>query len=68
MRVCQIGKRDCSFDTSVRPFTCVFVHPHGISRLALDGLHKIWYLNMFLESVERIQVSLKPDKQKKYLK
>jgi len=50
--------RDYSFDTSVRPSVCVFVRPHGISRLAMDGFNEIWYFSMFLKSVEKIQVSL----------
>ena len=66
-RVRKIAKRDYSFDSSVRPSACVFVRPHGISWLALDRFREIWYFSMFLKSVEKIQVSLKSDKQKKYL-
>ena len=66
-RVRKSAKRACSFVASVRPFACVFVRAHGISRLALDGFRKIWYLCMFLKSVEKVRVLLKSDKQKKYL-
>jgi hypothetical protein len=66
-RVRKIAKRVYSIDTSVRPTVCVFVRPHGISRLALDGFRENLCFSMFLKSVEKIQVSLKSDKQKKYL-
>jgi hypothetical protein len=45
---------------SVRLFVC----QHGTAHLSLTDFHEILYLNIFRKSVEKIQVSLKSDKNK----
>jgi len=45
---------------------CLSVLPHGTTQLPLDGLSWNWYFSNFRESVEKIQVSLKSDKNNGY--
>ena len=64
-RVCKIAKKKrplASSCLSVRPFARSNSTPTG--RIFYD----IWYLRIFRKSVEKIQVSLKSDKNKDYFK
>ena len=62
----------CSFlDTfaALRKATISFVmsvRPHWTTRLPLDGFHEVWYLMIFRKYVEKIQVSLKSEKNNVY--
>ena len=42
------------------------VRPHGPTLLPLDGFHEIKYMSIFRKAVEKIPVSLKPDKNHGY--
>ena len=42
------------------------VRPHGITRLPLDEFNGMWYLRIFLISVEKTEVSLKSDNNNRY--
>jgi hypothetical protein len=57
MRVTKLrNETSLSSRLSVHLPVCLSVHPHGISRLALDGFRKIRCCSMFLKTVERIKV------------
>jgi hypothetical protein len=43
------------------------VPPHGTTRFTLDDFYNIWHLSIFLQNVEKIQVSLISDKDSRYL-
>ena len=42
------------------------VRPHGTTRIHLTDFYEIWYLSIFRNSVTKIQVSLKSDKNNGY--
>jgi hypothetical protein len=42
--------------------SCLSVCPHGTTRLPLDDFYEILYLRIFQKSAEKIEVSLKSDK------
>jgi hypothetical protein len=42
------------------------VYPHGMTWLPRNNFHEIWYLSIFLKSVEKIQISLKSDLNNRY--
>jgi len=46
--------------------SCPSVCPHGKPRLLQEGYHAIWYLSIFGKSSEKIQLSLKSDKNRRY--
>ena len=64
-RIRKIAKSNISFVTSVHLSLCLFVCP-SIHMEQLDShwteFHEILYLSVFRKSVEKIQVSLKYDK------
>jgi hypothetical protein len=41
---------------------CPSTRPHRTTRLQLDGFHEILYLSSFRKTAEKIQVSLKSDR------
>ena len=51
----ELHKATVSFFKSV----CLSVRAHGTTWLPLDGVRKIWYLNIFPKSFEKVQFSLK---------
>jgi hypothetical protein len=55
-----------SFVMSVRPFVRPSLCP--IEQRGLHGteFHEIWYFNLFRKSIEKIQMSFKPDKNNGY--
>ena len=46
--------------------SCLSVCTHGTIRLTMDGFSLNWYFSIFWKSVERIQVSLKFDRNNVY--
>jgi hypothetical protein len=56
----KLRKATVSFVMSVRPSVC----PHGTTRLPLDGF--LFKMSISRLSVEKIQISLKPDTNKGY--
>jgi hypothetical protein len=60
MRVRKIAKRDCQLC-----HVCPSVRIEQL-RSHWTNFHQIWYLNIFRESLEKIQVSLKSDKNSGY--
>ena len=58
----QLQKITISFVMPVHPF----VHPHGTTRLPLDGFSWNLIFESVLKIVEKIQVSLKSDKNNGY--
>jgi hypothetical protein len=54
----KLQKATLSFIISIRS--------HGTTQLPLDGVHEIWYLSIFQKPVEKIQVSMKLDKNNVY--
>jgi hypothetical protein len=51
-----------SVSLSVRPSA----HPHGKTRLPIDGIHEIWYLSIFGKYAEKIQILSKSYKNNGY--
>ena len=59
----SVWKSTISFVLSLRLSFCPYVRLHK-TQLLLDYFHEIWYLNVFRNSVEKVQVSLKSGKNK----